>query len=88
MEKITSFRKGSVWINVFETQNGELAVTINRSFKDKDGKWKYTPFFRSRNGDLMDLVEALCQFMDFRDERKAQAAKQVEEITTLQRWVQ
>lgn len=88
MEKINSFRKGSVWVNVFETQNSELAVTINRSFKDKDGKWRYTPFFRSQNGDLMDLVDALCQFMDYRDERKAQDNKQVEQILTLQRWVQ
>ena len=88
MEKITSFRKGNVWINVFETEHGELSVTINRSFRDRDGNWRNTPFFRPHKGDLIDLLDALCQFMEFRDDQKDQAKSQIEEIKTLQRWVQ
>ena len=32
MEKIKSFRRGRVWLNVFVDQNGELALTIKKEF--------------------------------------------------------
>ena len=87
MEKITAFRKGRIWVNVFETKHGELAVTINRSYKGKDGNWRYTPFFRPQEGDLLDLIDALCQFMEYREEQKVQKKQEIKQVQTLQRWV-
>ena len=32
MQKIESYRKGRVWLNVFRTPEGELALTVKKSY--------------------------------------------------------
>jgi hypothetical protein len=64
MEKITAFRKGRIWVNVYEDQDGDMAITIQKTFMGRDGEWKLTPFLRPKFGDLKCLMEALGQFVD------------------------
>ena len=61
MKKINSFKSGSVWLNVFETESGQQLATINRSYR-KDGEWKITPFFNINNGDLDNIKKAIEQY--------------------------
>ena len=61
MKKIKSFQSGRVWVNVFETDDGQNIMTINKSFM-KDGEWKSSPFFNVDNGDLEDVKKALEQY--------------------------
>ena len=76
MEKIKSFRRGRVWLNVFVDQNGELALTIKKSFPDKEGKWKQTPFLRPKFRDLDNLVQVLMEFMEFQQETRTEGWQQ------------
>ena len=64
MEKITSIRKGRIWVNVYKDQDGDMAITIQKTFRGRDGGWKPTPFLRPRFGDIESLMEALGQFVD------------------------
>ncbi|MFC1489105.1 hypothetical protein ACFL6B_04575 [Thermodesulfobacteriota bacterium] len=65
MEKIESIRKGQIWLNVFRTDDGELAVTIKKSYPAGDGEWKQTPFLRSGRRDVEHLMDALGEFHEF-----------------------
>lgn len=62
MEKIESIRRGRIWLNVYKNDDGELAITIQKSFPAKDGSWIKTPFLVPRYNDLINLVEALAEF--------------------------
>jgi len=64
MEKIESIRKGNVWLNVFQTEDGDLAVTINKSYPSRDG-WKQTGFLNPGKGDITNLMNALEAFHEF-----------------------
>lgn len=66
MQKIESFRKGRIWLNVFKTPEGELAVTVKKSFR-ADGNWKTTPFFRPEYRDIDNLKCLLDQFVEARE---------------------
>lgn len=59
MKKLTSLRKGNIWINVFKDKNGEIAITIQKSFPGRDGSWRRTSFLRPGYGDLSALLEGL-----------------------------
>lgn len=61
MKKIKSFQSRRVWVNVFETDDGQNIMTINKSFM-RDGEWKSSPFFNVDNGDLEDVKKALEQY--------------------------
>jgi hypothetical protein len=65
MEKIESIRKGSIWLNVFKTDDGQILATVNKSFMNKDGQWNQTPFLNTRRGDIRDLMDALLEFHEF-----------------------
>ncbi len=65
MEKIQSIRKGQIWLNVFRSEDGELAVTIRKSYPAGNGGWKQTPFLRPERRDLKDLMGALAEFQEF-----------------------
>ncbi|MBU4567285.1 MAG: hypothetical protein KKE29_21415 [Proteobacteria bacterium] len=65
MEKIKSFRKGRLWLNVYLADDGELALTIKKSFPSKKGGWKHTEFLRPRFNDLQDLVQLLAEFLEY-----------------------
>jgi hypothetical protein len=62
MEKIQSIRKGSIWLNVFKTDESQILTTVNKTYKNKDGQWKQTPFLNPRRGDIHDLMDALQEF--------------------------
>jgi len=64
MEKVNSFRKGRIWVNVYQDLNGDLAVTIQKSFRGRDGTWRNTPFLRPKFGDIESLRKALDQLAD------------------------
>lgn len=70
MEKIKSFRRGRVWLNVYADQDGELALTIRKSFLSREGGWKHTNFLRPGRQDLMNLVDLLVDFMEFKEQQK------------------
>ena len=65
MEKIESIGKGSIWLNVFKTDDGQILATVNKSFMNKDGQWNQTPFLNTRRGDIRDLMDALLEFHEF-----------------------
>lgn len=65
MEKIKSFRKGRLWLNVYLADDGELALTIKKSCPSKDGGWKHTEFLGPRFNDLQDLVQLLAEFLEY-----------------------
>jgi len=65
MEKVESFRKGNIWLNVFKTDNGQILATVNKTYRDKNGQWGRTPFLNPRQGDIRDLVDALEAFRQF-----------------------
>ena len=65
MEKIKSFRQGRVWLNVFVDENGELILSISKSYPAGDGKWKKTPFLKPRFNDLENLVKLVSDFKVF-----------------------
>ena len=54
MKKIDSFNSGSIWLNLFETDDGKKIVTINKSYTRR-GAWKSTPFFNVDSGDMDDV---------------------------------
>ena len=62
MEKVNSNRKGSIWLNVFRTDDGQILVTVNKSFMNRDCQWSWTPFLNTRRGDLHDLMDLLIEF--------------------------
>ena len=64
MEKLTSFRKGRIWVNVYQDKDGDMAITIQKTYRGRDGAWKLTPFLRPKFGDIKFLMEALGQFVD------------------------
>ena len=61
MKRIKSFQSGRVWLNVFETDDGQEIVTINKSYI-RDGEWKSTPFFNAGRGEMEDVKKALEQY--------------------------
>ena len=65
MEKIQSIRKGSIWLNVFKTDESQILTTVNKTYRNKDGQWKRTPFLNPRRGDIHDLMDALAEFHEF-----------------------
>lgn len=65
MEKIESIRKGNIWLNVFKADKGEILVTINKTYRDKDGEWNQTAFLNPRRGDIKDVMDALTEFHEF-----------------------
>ena len=65
MEKIESIRKGQVWLNVFRTDDGELTVTISKSYPAGNGVWKRTAFLRPKRGDVIDVLDAIEEFHEF-----------------------
>lgn len=71
MEKIQSFRKGRIWLNVYRADDGELALTIKKSFPSRAGGWKKTDFLKPRYNDLMDLVMVLTEFMEADEANKS-----------------
>ena len=62
MEKVNSIRRGSIWLNAFRTDDGQILVTVNKSFMNRDGQWSWTPFLNTRRGDLHDLMDLLREF--------------------------
>lgn len=64
MEQIEKIRKGSIWLNVFRTDEGELALTIRKSYPTKEG-WKQTNFFKPEQGDIRNIMDALMAFHEF-----------------------
>jgi hypothetical protein len=61
MEKLNSIRKGQIWLTVFKTDDGEIAITICKSYPTTRG-WKQTNFLRPETGDIKKLLEALHEF--------------------------
>ena len=62
MEKIKTFRRGRVWLNVFKTPEGGLALTVRKSYPAED-KWKSTHYFRPRYKDVQNLQSVLKDFL-------------------------
>jgi hypothetical protein len=73
MEKIQSIRKGRIWLNVFKTDDSQILMTVNKTYKNKDGQWNQTPFLNPRRGDVHDLMDALQEFHEFEKMIKAGA---------------
>jgi len=65
MEKIQNIRKGSIWLNVFKTDDGKILVTINKTYINKEGEWDQTRFLNPRRGDILDLMDCLTNFHEF-----------------------
>jgi hypothetical protein len=61
MKKINSFQSGRVWVNVFEADEGQNIVTINKSII-RNGRWEPTPFFSVEKGDVEDIKKALARY--------------------------
>lgn len=61
MEKLDSIRKGQIWLTVFRTDDGEIAITFCKSYPTTQG-WKKTNFLRPEAGDIKKLLEALQEF--------------------------
>lgn len=61
MEKIGGIRKGQIWLTAYKTDDGELAITICKSYPTAAG-WKKTNFFRPDFGDIKKLQEVLHEF--------------------------
>ena len=59
MKKTKSIRKGNVWLNVFQTDDGDILVTLNKTYRNQKGEWKKTNFLNPRRGDLYDLLDIL-----------------------------
>ena len=59
MKKIKSIRKGNVWLNVFQTDDDEILVTLNKTYRNQKGEWKKTNFLNPRRGDLYDVLDIL-----------------------------
>ena len=70
MEKIESIRKGSIWLNVFKTGDGQILVTANKTYR-KNGEWNRTSFLNPRRGDILDLMDCLSEFHEFEKVVKA-----------------
>ena len=61
MKKIKRFKSGGIWLNVFETDDGQNIVTIKKSYIS-NGEWQSTPFFNADRGDLEHVKKALEQY--------------------------
>ena len=66
MEKLDSIRKVQIWLTVFRTDDGEIAITFCKSYPTTQG-WKNTNFLRPEAGDIKKLLEALQQFHKLKD---------------------
>lgn len=64
MEKIDSLHKGRIWLNVFRTLKGELALTIQKSFPIGNGEWKQTNFFLPSHKDIDNIQSLLEEFQE------------------------
>lgn len=62
MKKIDSFRKGRIWLNVFRTDSGDLALTIKKSFPVGNSQWKQTPVLLPGRRDIDNLKSLLEEF--------------------------
>lgn len=62
MKKIESIHRGRMWLNIFCTDDGQVLLTINKSCRDREGRWKETPFLKSDSKDIDDLMELLSEF--------------------------
>ena len=65
MEKIESIRKGNIWLNVFKTDDGQILMTVNKTYRGKNGRWEQTAFLNPRRGDIHDLMDAIEEFRQF-----------------------
>lgn len=70
MKKLDSIRKGRLWLNVFETPEGQRALTIRKSFPSRDGGWKQTDFLRPDLNDLKHLKSLLDEYALNEEEQK------------------
>ena len=68
MDKIMSFRKGRVWLNVFRAADGELVVTIQKSYPAKEGGYRQTQLLRPEENDLRNVALLLSEFYEFQSE--------------------
>jgi hypothetical protein len=66
MEKLDSIRKGQIWLTVFRTDDGEIAITLCKSYPTTQG-WKQTNFLRPEADDIKRLLEALQEFHRMQD---------------------
>ena len=66
MEKLDSIRKGQIWLTVFRTDDGEIAITLCKSYPTTQG-WIQTNFLRPEAGDIKKLLEALHEFHKLKD---------------------
>jgi hypothetical protein len=64
-----------MWLNVFRAPNGELILTIKKSYPAADGKWKHTDLINPDRGDLADLDYLLAMFSAFRAESEERVSK-------------
>ena len=62
VKKINRFRDGRIWLNVLKSNEGAELFTLNRSFKDSNGQWKSSDFFRQDGGDLRAIRNVLDQY--------------------------
>lgn len=63
MNKTNSFKSRSIWLNVFETEDGKHLATINKSYK-KNGEWKTTPFFNVDKGDIEEIQAVIEEYQN------------------------
>lgn len=68
MQKIKSIRKGRVWLNVYRAADGELTVTIQKSYPAKEGGYRQTQFLRPEENDLRNIAFLLTAFSEFQSE--------------------
>jgi hypothetical protein len=68
MEKLETIRKGQIWLTVFKTEDEDLIVTMQRTYRDRDGRLKFTPFLNASRGDIRDVNDCLSRFHEFERE--------------------
>ena len=66
MEKTKTIRHKNIWINVFSTPEGGQSLGIRRSYPSNEG-WKYSNFLRPDEGDLDHLMQALVEYMEWKN---------------------
>ncbi|MFC1896514.1 hypothetical protein ACFL0Q_07650 [Thermodesulfobacteriota bacterium] len=58
LRRITSFRKGRVWLKVLEAKDGTELFTIHRSLKAAE-EWRSSPVFQLLAGDAESIRNVL-----------------------------